>query len=132
MSDAELFIRCDCHDPAHMVIFDVWHWDNEDPRNSDLNVHIGLDEYLPWWNRWRYALQYALTGKTHKHWWAETVIRDADAVRLRDYLNAYLAASLNASADTHPKGGDVKQAPLVSGAVPKADAPTPGERESGD
>jgi hypothetical protein len=28
-----------------------------------------------------------------------------------------------ASADTHPKGGDVKQAPsLMSGAVPKADA----------
>ena len=30
-----------------------------------------------------------------------------------------------ASADTHPKGGDVKQAPLVSGAVPdRADAQT--------
>ena len=29
-----------------------------------------------------------------------------------------------ASADTHPKGGDVKQAPApLSGAVPKADAP---------
>jgi hypothetical protein len=28
-----------------------------------------------------------------------------------------------ASADTHPKDGDVEQAPLVSGAVPKADAP---------
>jgi hypothetical protein len=27
-----------------------------------------------------------------------------------------------ASADTHPKDGDVQQAPLVSGAVPKADA----------
>jgi hypothetical protein len=37
-----------------------------------------------------------------------------------------------ASADTHPKGGDVQQAPLVSGAVPKADAQTPPERESGD
>jgi hypothetical protein len=30
-----------------------------------------------------------------------------------------------ASADTHPKDGDVQQAPLVSGAVPKADAQTP-------
>jgi hypothetical protein len=27
-----------------------------------------------------------------------------------------------ASVDTHPKDGDVEQAPLVSGAVPKADA----------
>lgn len=27
-----------------------------------------------------------------------------------------------ASADTHPKDGDVKQAPLVRGAVPEADA----------
>jgi hypothetical protein len=29
---------------------------------------------------------------------------------------------VNASCDTHPKGGDVQQAPLVSGAVAKPDA----------
>jgi hypothetical protein len=28
-----------------------------------------------------------------------------------------------ASADTHPKGGDVQQAPLVSGAVPEGETP---------
>jgi hypothetical protein len=30
---------------------------------------------------------------------------------------------LPASADTHPKGGDVQQAPLVSGAVPEGETP---------
>ena len=41
--------------------------------------------------------------------------------------------AIPASADTHPKGGDVKQAPLVSGAVPdRADAqetPSPAAKE---
>jgi hypothetical protein len=32
---------------------------------------------------------------------------------------------ITASCDTHPKDGDVEQAPLVSGAVPKADAQNP-------
>lgn len=30
-----------------------------------------------------------------------------------------------ASCDTHPKDGDVKQAPLVSGAVPEGQTPKP-------
>jgi hypothetical protein len=97
VSDDELFIRCDCHDPDHMLIFDVWHWDHENPQNSELNVHLGLDGRLPWWKRVRYAVQYALTGKTHKYWWVETVISDAKVALLRDYLSDYLAGSLNAT-----------------------------------
>jgi hypothetical protein len=37
-------------------------------------------------------------------------------------LGLFAGMLIGASCDTHPKDGDVQQAPLVSGAVPKADA----------
>lgn len=95
MSEAELLIRCDCGSPDHMVVLDVWHWDAFNPPHSELSVHIRLDEYLPWWKRLWLAARYAMTGKTQRYWWAETAIRDADAERLRGFLDAYLDASLN-------------------------------------
>lgn len=95
MSDGELFIRCDCHSPDHMLVFDMWHWDTFKPAHSELNVSYRLDPYLPWWRRCWLALRYAATGKSQRHWWSETVITDTDARRLRDYLDGYLADSLN-------------------------------------
>ena len=62
MSDAELFIRCDCHSPEHMLILDVWHWDTERPQCSEISVHYGLDPCLSWWKRLRYGVQFILTG----------------------------------------------------------------------
>ena len=53
---------------------------------------------------------------------------EIDKLLVRDLANICLRL---ASADTHPKDGDVKQAPLVSGAVPKADAqPQPQPEDS--
>lgn len=95
MSDASLFIRCDCHSPEHMLIFDVWHWDTEEPKCSQLSVHYGLDPCLSFWKRVRYAVQYVVTGKTGKWWWADTIITNADATALRDFVNDYLAKNLN-------------------------------------
>lgn len=95
MSDEALFIRCDCHNPEHMLIFDLWHWDRAEPLHSELIVSYGLDSYIPWWKRAALAFKYVVTGKTTRHWWAETVITDDDAVRLRDYLNGYLSKTLN-------------------------------------
>jgi hypothetical protein len=95
MSDAELFIRCDCHSPEHMLIFDAWHWDTDKCPHSELSVHLGLEKYLPWWKRLWLAARYAATGRTERYWWAETVINDRNAAALRDYLNEYLEASLN-------------------------------------
>jgi hypothetical protein len=37
-----------------------------------------------------------------------------------------------ASADTHPKDGDVQQAPLVSGAVPERQTPNSSHSSTGD
>lgn len=99
MSDASLFVRCDCDSPEHMLIFDVWHWDTERPQHSELMVHYGLDEVMPWWKRLFFAAQFVATGKTQKWWWAETVVKDRDATAMRDFLNDYLAASLNRARD---------------------------------
>jgi hypothetical protein len=81
-----------------MLIFDVWHWDTEKPHSSELCVSFCLDPIATIWQRIAHAFRYVFTGKTVKWWWADTVVPDADVVRLRDYLNAYLATSLNGAA----------------------------------
>jgi len=96
MSDASLIIRCDCHSPEHMMIFDVWHWDTEKPVHSELNFSYQLDPYQPLHKRVLLALRYVLTGKTQRCWWSDTVVNDADAGKLRDFLSEYLATNLNA------------------------------------
>jgi hypothetical protein len=95
VSDGEIFIRCDCHSPDHLLVIDQWHWDTFKPRHSELNLSYRLDGYLPWWRRLWAAARYVATGTVHRHWWSEMIVKDADASRLRDFLNDYLERSLN-------------------------------------
>ena len=54
-----------------------------------------------------------------------TMMRDGWVCSVCDYTQDWAHDFMLASADTHPKGGDVKQAPLVSGAVAEPDAQPP-------
>lgn len=87
MSHRELFIRCDCNTPEHMIVFDTYEWDAEP---NELCVAMQLAREVPFWRRLLLAAQYAITGKSNPHWWPETVIKRTDAIALRKYLDAYL------------------------------------------
>lgn len=103
--DASLVIRCDCSDLGHLIVFDVWHWDTESPPHSELYAHLELETHRPWWKRLTSGARYALTGKTGKWWWVESVIKDASATALRDFLDDYLDRSWNAASETpNPQG----------------------------
>jgi hypothetical protein len=66
-------------------------------------------------------------GLACQHMESEKGCRAVEADELRQFANALeVAADLRAaSCDTHPKDGDVKQAPLVSGAVAATSGETP-------
>jgi hypothetical protein len=67
-----------------------------------------------------YGSGYALTET------GRTLVSAIDAVSNLAFTAGcliWVAKQRAASADTHPKGGDVQQAPLVSGAVPKGETP---------
>ena len=117
MSDADLIIRCDCHSPEHMVIFDRWDWDDPYP-HGQLIISTSLVDYHPWWRRIVRAAEYVLTAKTKRYMWAETVVRRADAERIRDYLDNYLAQGTEAGTAETAKQGSVHDGP-----APKGDAP---------
>lgn len=85
MSDSELFVRCDCGDPDHMLVFDTWHWDEGD---VDSYVSFSLSHGVPWYKRVWYALKYVFTGKTTKHWWPEVVLTREKVDSIIKYLNA--------------------------------------------
>jgi len=93
MSDASLIIRCDCDSPEHMFVLDAWHWDNEKPAHSMMNLSFQLSDG-GFWQRLKYAVPYLLGCKGKGSAWADTVIAHADIVRMRDYLNTYLASAL--------------------------------------
>lgn len=92
---ASMVVRCSCSDLGHLIVFDAWHWDTETPAHSELYAHLELETGLPWWRRTLLAARYAITGKTQKWWWTDSVINDASARELRDFLTEYLAASMN-------------------------------------
>ena len=98
--DASMVLRCDCTDLGHLIVFDVWHWDTDEVPFSQLLAHMELETHLPIWRRFLLGAQYALTGKTTKWWWTDSVVNDANAAALRDFLNEYLAQSLNAASRT--------------------------------
>jgi hypothetical protein len=93
MSDAKLVILCDCDSPDHLLVFDAYHWDATDhfPAHSDLFFHAQLTTFAPWWKRLWLAAQYVARGRTKKWLWVDTVIDERNTIRLRNFLNEYLA-----------------------------------------
>lgn len=83
MRDRNVIVRCECHSPEHMFIFETFEGD------SELYFCAHLAD-IGFWRRLRYAVPYIFGRRSRFGGWAETIIGPAGASEIRELMDRYL------------------------------------------
>lgn len=81
--EKKFYIECQCSHRGHLLVLDY---------DSDigLTVHTQLNYYQSLWKRIRNAVRFVLKlDKSDCCGWDETILRDADVAKVREWLSLY-------------------------------------------
>ena len=59
-----LILECECGNPEHLLVFDYYKDEEEDPFRDEINVSFTSNYYEPFWKRVKIGLKYIFHRKS--------------------------------------------------------------------
>ena len=85
-NDLKVFLSCDCNDPEHTVIVNVWDWSDNNHNIADFNICVQARNWRPFHKRVWAALKYIFGADLV---WDDVIVSKNDIPKLQAAIDHY-------------------------------------------